>query len=85
MMNIISAIVSGAIIGVLARFFYWGPVPMSWPVTILLGIGGALLAGLPTAYRSGGDIFKGYSRAGWIASILGAMLLIFIGGLLGWR
>jgi uncharacterized membrane protein YeaQ/YmgE (transglycosylase-associated protein family) len=84
MMNVISAIVSGLIVGVLARFFYPGAVAMSWPMTILLGIGGALLAGLVTAYSSGGGAARGYSRAGWIASILGAMLLIFIGHRLGW-
>ena len=74
MFNIIGAIISGFIIGVLARWFYWGPVPMSWPATILLGIAGSLLAGLVTTRGS-----SEFQRAGCLASILGAIALIFIG------
>lgn len=79
MLNIISAIISGLIIGVLARFFYPGAVEMGWIATILLGIGGSLLAGLVTS-RGRGD----FSRAGCLASILGAIALIFLGRLIGW-
>ena len=78
--SIVSAIVSGLIVGALARFFYPGPVPMGWIATILLGLGGSLFAGL-TASRGPGDV----SRAGCLASVLGAMALIFIGHLLGIR
>ncbi len=84
MFNIIGAIFSGLIVGWLARFFYPGAVPMGWGMTILLGIGGSLLAGLVTASRSAGGIREGVSRAGCLASILGAMVLIFIGRHLGW-
>lgn len=77
MLNIISAIVSGLIIGVLARFFYPGAVHMSWIATMLLGIGGSLVAGLVTS-RGQSD----FHRAGCLASVLGAMALIFIGHLL---
>ena len=78
--SILSAIVSGLIVGALARFFYPGPVPMGWIATILLGLGGSLLAGL-IASRGPGDA----NRAGCLASVLGAMALIFIGHLLGIR
>lgn len=77
MLNIIGAIISGLIIGGLARYFYPGVVEMSWIATILLGIGGSLLAGLVTS-RGSGD----FSRAGCLASIIGAIALIFIGRLL---
>src|SRR3546814_15467307 len=40
MINIVGAIISGLIIGALARFFYPGAVEMGWIATILLGIGG---------------------------------------------
>lgn len=79
MLNIIGAIFSGLIIGILARFFYPGAIEMGWIATILLGIGGSLLAGLVTS--------RGHSefhRAGCLASILGAMVLIFLGHLIGW-
>lgn len=84
MWNVISAVFSGLVVGALARFFYPGQVPMGWGMTILLGIGGSLLVGLLTAARSQGGIGEGYSRAGCITSVLGAMALIFIGRQLGW-
>ena len=79
MINILSAIISGLIIGALARFFYPGAVQMGWIATILLGIGGSLLAGLITSRGQ-----SEFSRAGCLASILGAMALIFIGYRIGW-
>ena len=45
-----------------------------WIMTILLGIGGSLLAGLVTSRGS-----RDFHRAGCLASIIGAMVLIFIG------
>jgi uncharacterized membrane protein YeaQ/YmgE (transglycosylase-associated protein family) len=53
-------------------------------MTILLGIGGSLVAGLVTASRSQGGIGEGVSRAGCFASVLGAIVLIFIGRQMGW-
>lgn len=78
MINVITAIVSGLIIGVLARFFYPGSVEMGWIATILLGIGGSLVAGL-VASRGSAD----FNRAGCLASVIGAIALIFIGRMLG--
>ncbi|MBB3938525.1 putative membrane protein YeaQ/YmgE (transglycosylase-associated protein family) [Novosphingobium fluoreni] len=78
MINIISAIISGLIIGVLARFFYPGSVNMGWIATILLGIGGSLVAGL-VASRGSGD----FNRAGCLASVIGAIVLIFLGRVFG--
>ena len=60
MLNIIGAIISGLFVGALARFFYPGDVPMGWGMTILLGVGGSLLAGL-IANRGAGN---GFNRAG---------------------
>ena len=77
MINIITAIISGLIIGVLARFLYPGAVDMGWIATILLGIGGSLVAGLVTT-RGQAD----FQRGGCLASIIGAIVLIFLGRLL---
>ena len=74
MLNIIGAIVTGLVVGVLARWFYPGAVAMGWVMTILLGVGGSLLAGLVISRGQ-----SGFSRPGWIASILGAMALILVG------
>ena len=79
MINIIGAIISGLIIGALARFFYPGAVQMGWIATILLGIGGSLLAGLVTSRGS-----SEFSRAGCLASVVGAIVLIFVGRMIGW-
>jgi uncharacterized membrane protein YeaQ/YmgE (transglycosylase-associated protein family) len=46
--------------------------------TVLLGIAGSLVAGLATSWGSG-ERSGGINRAGCLASIVGAMVLIFIG------
>jgi uncharacterized membrane protein YeaQ/YmgE (transglycosylase-associated protein family) len=77
MLNILGAIVSGLVIGALARFFYPGAVEMGWLWTIGLGIAGSLLAGfIATRGRAG------FQRAGCLASVVGAMALILLGRLL---
>lgn len=78
MLNIIGAILSGLLVGALARFFFPGEVEMGWLTTIALGIGGSLLAGLVTSRGR-----RDFHRAGCLASILGAMALILLGRLLG--
>ena len=76
--NVFGAIVSGLCVGVLARFFYPGAVDMGWIATILLGVGGSLAAGLVVSRGK-----RDFNRAGLLASIVGAMVLIFVGRLLG--
>lgn len=82
MFNLIGAIFSGLFIGALARFFYPGAVHMGLGMTILLGVGGSLLAGLIAGRGSYGE---GFQRAGCFASVLGAIVLIFIGRHMGWH
>lgn len=77
MINIVGAIVSGLMVGILARWFYPGAVELGWIMTIVLGVAGSLLAGLvATRGRSG------FQRAGCLASVLGAMALILLGRML---
>lgn len=80
MFNILGAIVTGLVVGALARLFYPGAVEMGWIATILLGVGGSLLAGL-VFHRGRG----GFHRAGCLSSILGAMALILIGRMVDWQ
>ena len=82
MFNLIGAIISGLFVGVLARFFYPGTVTMGWLMTIGLGVAGSLLAGLVAGRGSYGE---GFQRAGCFASIIGAIVLIFVGRMLGWH
>ncbi|MBP7565356.1 MAG: GlsB/YeaQ/YmgE family stress response membrane protein [Burkholderiaceae bacterium] len=78
-MSIIGTIVIGLIVGLLARALKPGNDKMGWIMTILLGIGGSLLAGY--AGRALGWYGPG-EVAGWIASVLGAIVLLIIYGLL---
>jgi uncharacterized membrane protein YeaQ/YmgE (transglycosylase-associated protein family) len=77
MLNILGAIVSGLVVGILARFFYPGDVDIGFLATIALGVGGSLFAGL-IASRGRPE----FSRPGCLASVLGAMALILLGRLL---
>jgi uncharacterized membrane protein YeaQ/YmgE (transglycosylase-associated protein family) len=69
---------------VLARYFYPGAVEMGFWMTVLLGIGGALVAGSLGSMAKGQNAATGINRTGCLSSLLGAMLLIFIGRQLGW-
>lgn len=84
MFNIIGALISGLFVGALARYFYPGAVEMGWGMTSLLGMGGALLVGVLTSLSSGQGLREGFNRAGCFTSILGAMLLIYLGRHFGW-
>jgi uncharacterized membrane protein YeaQ/YmgE (transglycosylase-associated protein family) len=84
MFNIIGMIVTGFCVGVLARFFYPGAVEMGFWMTTGLGIGGALLAGVAASLTTRDGIKEGFNRAGCLSSLLGALLLIFLGRQLGW-
>jgi uncharacterized membrane protein YeaQ/YmgE (transglycosylase-associated protein family) len=74
-MGIIGTIVVGLIVGALARLLLPGEQKMGWILTGALGVGGSVLAGFVGQalgwYRAG-------QGAGWIASVLGAMLLVFV-------
>ncbi len=82
MFNLIGTLISGLMVGAVARWFYPGLVPMGWGMTILLGIGGSLVASLLVTRGRYGD---GVNRPGCLASVLGAMVLIFIGRHFGWH
>lgn len=74
--GIIGYIVVGLIVGALAKLIMPGKDPGGIIVTIIIGIVGALLAGF-----LGSAVFGWYrdgSAPGWIASILGAVLLLWI-------
>ena len=75
-MGLIWTILVGLIVGALARWFYPGAVPMAWWLTVLLGIGGSIVGGLVSSliWKSPDGRFH---PAGWIMSILGAMVLLW--------
>jgi uncharacterized membrane protein YeaQ/YmgE (transglycosylase-associated protein family) len=76
-MGIIMTIIVGGIIGALARFVMPGEQKMGWILTILLGIAGSVVAGF---IGRGLGWYQPGQGAGWIASVLGAVLLLFVVG-----
>jgi len=69
-------IIIGFIVGVLARFFYPGAVPMGFWMTALIGVGGSLVGGVigSVLFRSEGGKFH---PAGIVMSIIGALILLY--------
>jgi uncharacterized membrane protein YeaQ/YmgE (transglycosylase-associated protein family) len=74
-MGLIGTIIVGLIVGAIARFLLPGEQKMGWILTILLGIGGSMAAGFVGQalgwYQAG-------QGAGWIASVVGAIVLLFV-------
>jgi len=69
-------VIVGLIVGAIARWLMPGVQSMGWIMTCLLGIGGSIVGGLVSSV-----IFKSsdgrFHPAGWILSILGAMVLLW--------
>ncbi|WP_158933823.1 GlsB/YeaQ/YmgE family stress response membrane protein [Burkholderia sp. S171] len=78
MLSLIGTIIIGGIIGLIARAIKPGDDSMGWIMTIVLGIAGSLVAGY--AGRALGRYHEGQA-AGWIASVVGAIVLLFVWGL----
>lgn len=74
-MNIIGSIIIGLIVGAVAKLLMPGRDPGGWVISILLGLAGSFVAGW--LGRSLGWYNEGES-AGFIFSIVGAMLILFI-------
>ena len=73
-MGIISTLFVGLIVGALARLLLPGEQKMGWVMTCLLGIAGLFAAGYV------GQAMGWYTvgaPAGWIASTVGAIVLLF--------
>jgi uncharacterized membrane protein YeaQ/YmgE (transglycosylase-associated protein family) len=75
-MHIILWILFGLVIGVIAKLLMPGRDPGGFFVTILLGIAGSFVGGL--IGRALGLYQPGQRTAGWILSIIGAIVLLLI-------
>jgi uncharacterized membrane protein YeaQ/YmgE (transglycosylase-associated protein family) len=76
-MGIIGTILIGFLVGVIARFLKPGDQPMGWVMTILLGIGGSLLA---TYGGQALGIYRAGQGAGFIGAVVGAVIILAIYG-----
>lgn len=75
MFALIGSLISGLIIGVLARFIKPGADSMGWIMTIVLGIVGAVVGGF-LASALGLAINGGFM--GLVFSVVGAIIVLFI-------
>ena len=74
-MGILAWILFGLVLGIIAKLLMPGRDPGGFIVTILLGIAGALVGGF--AGRALG-LYTENEGAGWLMSILGAIVLLAI-------
>ncbi|WP_442594728.1 GlsB/YeaQ/YmgE family stress response membrane protein [Parapusillimonas sp. JC17] len=76
-MGIISMIIVGFIVGLLARALMPGDQKLGIIMTIILGIVGSIVAG----YLGGAlGFYEPGEGAGWIGSIVGAIIVLFVVG-----
>lgn len=74
-MGILTTLVIGLLIGIVARFLKPGPNGMGWVMTIVLGIAGSIFASY------GGEVLGIYHAgepAGFVGAVVGAVVLLFI-------
>lgn len=78
-MGIISMIIVGFIVGLLARAIMPGDQKLGIVMTIILGIVGSVVAG----YLGGAlGLYEPGEGAGWVGSIVGAIIMLFVYGLI---
>ena len=74
-MHLVIFLLFGLIVGALARFIVPGREPGGWIISMLLGVGGAIVGGyfgrVVGLYREG-------QPAGFIMSLLAAISLVFV-------
>ena len=74
-MGILGTILIGLLVGVIARFLKSGHQPMGWVMTILLGVGGSLLA---TYGGQALGIYRMGQTAGFIGAVVGAIIILVV-------
>jgi len=79
-MGIVSTLVIGFLVGLVARFIKPGDDAMGWIKTILFGIGGSLAA---TYGGQALGLYQAGQGAGFIGSVVGAVILLVVAGKFG--
>lgn len=72
-MGLLYTLLIGLVVGVIAKFLMPGNDPGGWIITILLGIAGAFVG---TFLGRSLGLYTDGQAAGWIASVVGAMILL---------
>jgi len=79
-MSLVLFILFGFVIGLLARAIMPGDQKMGLLMTTGLGVAGSFLGGVLTSLVTGQRVMD-FNTAGVIGSIIGALLLLFIAGM----
>ena len=79
MMSLIWTAIIGLIVGFVARALKPGDDALGWIMTAVLGIAGSFLASFVGAQLG---LYKQGDAAGFIASVIGAIMLLFVYGLI---
>ena len=75
MMSLLGTLLVGFIVGLIARALKPGDDSMGWIMTIVLGVVDSMLSSYAGAAMGW---YPAASSAGWIASIIGAVVLLFL-------
>lgn len=78
MLSLLGTLLVGLVVGFIARAIKPGDDKMGWIMTALLGVAGAFLAtyvGMAVGWYQQG------AAAGWVASVVGAVVLLVLYGL----
>ncbi|MBN8285298.1 GlsB/YeaQ/YmgE family stress response membrane protein [Zoogloea sp.] len=76
-MGIISTLFIGLLVGLVARFVKPGDDSMGWIKTILFGIGGSIAA---TYGGQALGLYQAGEGAGFLGSVVGAVVLLLVAG-----
>ena len=71
----------GLLVGAIARFFWPGRQPVGCLTTMVLGVTGSVVGGAITHLLVGSPD-NPYEPAGWIMSIIGAVIVLWFAGMM---
>jgi uncharacterized membrane protein YeaQ/YmgE (transglycosylase-associated protein family) len=84
-MGVILFILFGLVVGLIARAIMPGAQPMGFILTALLGMAGSFIGGYIGSLISGNEGMEVSDPYNWIGAVLGALLLLFIYGMVAGR
>lgn len=85
-MGVIWFILFGLVVGLIARALMPGRQPMGFILTALLGMAGSFVGGyIGSLIRGGNEGLEPSDPYNWIGAVVGALLLLFIYGLVAGR
>lgn len=85
-MGVILFILFGLVVGLIARALMPGRQPIGFILTALLGMAGSVVGSfIGSLIRGGNDAMEARDPYNWIGAVLGALLLLFVYGLVAGR